>query len=145
MNITHSTTSTDIVRRFVDEVLNQGRFDALDELIHPDYHYEGPDGGCLDGPDELRHLVEGFRAGFSDFHAAVTSHAATGDLVAMTMILTGTHDGDFDGIPPTGARLRLPIAVFARLDGDRIVEDREYYDTATMLAQLAPDSAQQQP
>jgi steroid delta-isomerase-like uncharacterized protein len=131
-----ATTSCDVVRRFVDDVLNHGRFDALTEIIHPDYRYEGPDGAQLHGLDELQMLVARYRAGFSDFHVAITSELADGDLVAMTMTLTGTHDGEFDGITPTGRRLSLPLAVFTRIEDGRIVQDREFYDTGTMLAQL---------
>ena len=118
-----TTTSNAIVRRFVDDILNQGRFDALDEIVHPDYRYEGPDGAQLHGPDELERLIGSFRTAFSDFHAAITSEVADGEVVAMTMTLTGTHDGEFDGLSPTGARMRLPIAVFTRVEGHRIIED----------------------
>lgn len=136
MKVMHTTQSSAVVRRFVDEILNEGRFDVMTEIIHPGYRYEGPDGAQLNGPVELEHLVRGFRAGFSDFHAAITSEVEDDDRVAMTMTLTGTHDGDFDGLPPTGARLSLPIAVFTRVEDGLIVDDREFYDTATMLAQL---------
>lgn len=136
-----ATTSSAIVRRFVDDVLNQGRLDALADLIHPDYRYEGPDGAVLHGPGQLEQLVAGFRAGFSDFHATITSEVEAGERVAMTMTLTGTHDGEFEGLPPTGASMTLPIAVFTRIEGERIVEDREFYDTATMLSQLGIDTS----
>lgn len=137
INHTASTaTSSEVVRRFVDEVLNHGRFDGLTEIIHPNYRYEGPDGAQLHGLEELQMLVAGYRVGFSDFHVAITSEVADGDLVAMTMMLTGTHDGEFDGIPATGERLSLPMAVFTRTEEGRIVEDREFYDTGTLLAQL---------
>jgi steroid delta-isomerase-like uncharacterized protein len=135
-HVAPTATSSDVVRRFVDDVLNHGRFDALTEIIHPDYRYEGPDGAQLHGLDELQMLVAGYHAGFSDFHVAITSEMTDGDLVAMTMMLTGTHDGEFDGIPATGERLSLPLAVFTRIEDGRIVEDREFYDTGTMLAQL---------
>lgn len=137
--INHSAptaTSSDVVRRFVDEVLNQGRLDALAEIVHPNYRYEGPDGAQLHGLDELQVLVVGYRAGFSDFRVAITSEIADGDRVAMTMVLTGTHDGEFHGIPATGERISLPMAVFTRLEDGLLVEDREFYDTGTMLAQL---------
>lgn len=131
-----TTPSLAIVRRFVEEVLNEGRFEVLSEIVHPRYRYEGPDGVELNGPAELEQLVASYRAAFSDFRASITSEVANDGLVAMTITLMGTHDGDFDGLPPTGLPLRLPIAVFTRVEGDRIVEDREFYDTATMLAQL---------
>ena len=45
-------------------------------------------------------------------------------------------DGDFDGIAPTGAQLELPLAIFTTILDGKIVEDREFYDTGTILAQL---------
>lgn len=132
-----ATTSSDVARRFVDDILNQGRFDVLADIVHPEYRYEGPDGTQLHGLLELEHLIGGFHAGFSDFHAEITSTIESGEHVAMTMVLTGTHDGEFEGLVPTGARLSLPIAIFTRVEAGRIVEDREFYDTNTLLAQLA--------
>ncbi len=87
-------------------------------------------------------LVVGYRAGFSDFDVDITSELAADDRVAMEMVLTGTHDGEFDGIPATGERLSLPLAVFTRIEDGRIIEDREFYDTATMLAQLGAGGGQ---
>ncbi len=131
-----NTTNSDVVRRFIEEILNRGRFELIADLIHPDYRYYGPDGTQLVGRDALADLLRGFRTGFSDLEAHVATSIADGDVVAMTVTLTGTHDGDFDGIPPTGAQLGLPVAIFTKLVGGQIIEDREYYDTATMLSQL---------
>ena len=136
----HDTTVTasgDIARRFVDDILNHGHFEVLAEIVDPEYRYEGPDGSQLHGLLELEQLIGSFHTGFSDFHAEVTSTVESGEHVAMTMVLTGTHDGEFEGLVPTGARLRLPIAIFTRVEDGRIVEDREFYDTASLLEQLA--------
>ena len=134
--IQSSTDNVAIVQQFIDEILNRGRFELLSGLIHEDYRYIGPDGAELVGSEALADLLRGFRTGFSDLHAHVRSAIGTDDIVAMTMTLTGTHDGDFDGIPPTGAQLELPLAIFTRICDGKIVEDREFYDTGTMLAQL---------
>ena len=142
ISTTHTDTDTDtdtdtaVVRRFVEEVLNQGRFDALAEIVHPDYRYRGPDGETLDGPDELQLLVAGYRAGFSDFHVSITSTVSDGGRVAATMTMSGTHDGEFDGIPATGRRIDLPVAVFSRVEAGRIIDEREFYDSGTLLTQL---------
>lgn len=129
-------TGTAVIHRLVDEIINDGRFDLLTEIVHPDYRYEGPDGERLDGPDELALLVASYRAGFSDFHVTITSVVADDDRVAATMTMTGTHDGEFDGVPATGRRIDLPVAVFSTIADGRIVDEREFYDTGTMLAQL---------
>lgn len=137
MNATTAhTDNLAIARRFVDEILNRGHIELIADLVHDDYRYIGPDGTKLVGQQALADLLGGFRSGFSDLHAQVRTAIAANDIVAMTMTLTGTHDGHFDGIPPTAAKLELPLAIFTTIVDGRIIEDREFYDTATMLAQL---------
>lgn len=125
-----------VFRRFVDDILNHGRFETMAELVHPDYRYHGPDGGRIAGRDGLQELIAGFRSAFPDLHARITTEVADGRHVAATMLLTGTHKGDFDGMPPTGRQLELPIAIVTSFADQQIIEDREFYDTATMVAQL---------
>ena len=133
------STNVAVLRRFVDEILNHGRFDVMAELVHPDYRYFGPDGSQITGRDGLQELIAGFRSAFSDLNARITAEIEDGHHVVATMVLTGTHDGDFEGMPPTGRHLELPIAIVTRFAEQQIVEDREYYDTATMLTQLTGD------
>lgn len=128
-----------VLRRFVDDVLNRGRFEVMTELVHPDYRYYGPDGGQITGRDGLQELIAGFRSAFSDLNARITTEIEDGPYAVATMVLTGTHDGDFDGMAPTGRQFELPIAIVTRFADRQIVEDREYYDTATMLTQLTGD------
>ncbi len=128
-----------VLRRFVDEILNNGRFEVIAELVHPDYRYYGPGGDRIAGRDGLRELIAGFRDGFSDLNAQITTEIEEGEHVVMTMTLTGTHDGDFAEMPPSGNRFELPIAVVTRFFDRQIIEDREYYDTATMVTQLTSD------
>ena len=135
---TAPTTSTHqaVVRRFIDRILNGGHFDELDQLIRRDYRYHGPDGAVLEGAEALTVLLQGFRGAFSDLHAGIETMIEQGDWVGTTMTLTGTHDGDFDGLPPTGERLALPIAVFSRICDGKIAEEREFFDSGAILAQL---------
>jgi steroid delta-isomerase-like uncharacterized protein len=128
-----------VLRRFVDEVLNHGRFEVMTELVHRDYRYYGPDGGQITGRDGLQELIAGFRSGFSDLTARITTEIEDGRCVVATMVLTGTHDGDFAGMPPTGRQFELPLAIVTQFADQLIVEDREYYDTATMVNQLMGD------
>lgn len=130
------STNLAVFRRFVDDILNHGRFEAIAELVHPGYRYYGPDGGQIAGRDGLHELIAGFRNAFPDLHARIATEIEDDRYVAATMLLTGTHRGDFEGLPPTGRQLELPIAIVTRFADRQIIEDREYYDTATMVAQL---------
>jgi steroid delta-isomerase-like uncharacterized protein len=136
INTVPVSTKLAVFRRFVDDILNHGRFEAMTELVHPDYRYHGPDGGQIAGRDGLQELLAGFRSAFPDLHARITTEIEDDRYVAATMLLTGTHNGDFEGMPPTGRQLELPIAIVTRFADRQIIEDREYYDTATMVTQL---------
>jgi uncharacterized protein YbjT (DUF2867 family)/predicted ester cyclase len=133
-------TNAEILKRFVNEVVNQGRMTAITELMHPQYRYRGPGGVQAEGHDGARRIIGEFRAAFSDLHAEITSEIAEGDHVVLTMIVTGTHDGDLMGMAPTGARIELPMVIVSRLQGGLIVDEREHYDTETLMNQLAGDT-----
>ena len=137
-----AVTNRDVARRFIDEVVNNGRMDNIADLVHPAYRYHGPGGVEAAGLDGAEQVVGEFRAGFSDLHAEITAEIAQDDLVALTLVLTGTHDGELTGIPATGAKIELPIAIVTRIEDGRIVEDREYYDLATIMSQLGLDASE---
>lgn len=126
-----------VVRRFVAEVINAGRHETVHDVIHPGYRYHGPDGEVTEGREGAWQIVAGFRASFSDLHAEITSEIAQDDRVALTLVLTGTHDGELMEIAPTGASIELPMAVVSRLEDQWIVEEWEYYDTAALISQLS--------
>ena len=134
-------TNVEIVKRFVSEVVNQGRMETIAEVIHPRYQYHGPGGVEAEGRAGVQSIIDEFRAAFSDLHAEITAEIAQGDLVALTMITTGTHDGDLMGLAPTGATIELPMAIVSRFEDGQIVEEWEYYDSATMMSQLGLDKA----
>ena len=134
-------TNVEIVKRFVSQVINQGRVATIAEIIHPRYRYHGPGGVEAEGRAGAQSIIDEFRAAFSDLHVEITAEIAQGDLVALTMIATGTHDGDLMGLAPTGATIELPMAIVSRFEDGQIVEEREYYDSATMMSQLGLDTA----
>ena len=133
--------NTGIMRRFVAEVVNEGRHETISEIVHPHYRYHGPDGSELAGADAAWRITGALRAAFSDLHAEIISDMAQGDRVVLTLNVTGTHDGDFMGIPATGARIELPMAVVSRLEDRRIIEEWEYYDSAILMGQITSSPA----
>ena len=62
--------------------------------------------------------------------------AVADDAIIVEFDLLGTNLGEFYGMPPTGNAFGVPtIAVFL-FDGDRIINERVYFDTASMLTQI---------
>jgi steroid delta-isomerase-like uncharacterized protein len=75
--------------------------------------------------------------GFSDFRLERLALVVDGDAHADRWVMTGTHDGELFGIPPSGRRVRIEGATFTRLGADGlVVEDVHFTDMAGLLAQL---------
>ncbi len=62
------------------------------------------------------------RGAFPDHDAQVIHVVAEGDLVATYKTFTGTHEGEFMGVPPTGRRATIRVMDFVRYGDGKIVE-----------------------
>ncbi len=101
---------------------------------HPPYEIV-PTGQVFDGADEVMGYYQTSRTAFPDLrHGNVRCHVAD-DAVIVEFDLLGTNLGEFYGMPPTGNAFSVPtIAVF--FFDDRIVNERVYSDTASLLTQI---------
>lgn len=122
-----------LVGRYYD-ALNRHDLDTLDALVSPDLVYHGPL-GALSWDDLKRMLIE-YRDSFSDFAHAVGGLAADGDRVTVRTVTSGTHVGPFLGHVPSGRQFSAEARTVYRVDGERIREIWEDFDTRGMLEQL---------
>jgi predicted ester cyclase len=58
------------------------------------------------------------------------------DGVLVEGIITGTHDGEWAGIPPSGGRITVPVVGIFEFDGDRLVCEKVHLDMASLLTQM---------
>ncbi|MGZ4678377.1 MAG: ester cyclase [Acidimicrobiia bacterium] len=102
---------------------------------HPHYEIMAT-GQVFDGADEVMGYYRTTRTAFPDQrHDDVRLHVAD-DAVIAEFDLLGTNLGDFYGLPPTGRAFRVPIVAVFFFDGDRIVNERIYFDAASLLTQI---------
>ena len=125
-----------IARRVPEEVATGKNLDLVEELYAEDCVEHGPFGQDTEGRDAVREQLEAFVDAFPDFEATVEDAVTEGDTVAMRVTLSGTHDGPFMGIEPTGESFRVQNMVFTRVEDGRIVERWVQPDTLGMLAQM---------
>ena len=120
-----SEQNKDVVRRLVDEVLNAGRLDVVDELYAPDL-----------APDVKRWIAP-FRVSFPDMRMEIIDLIAEGDKVVGRFTCSGTHLGEWLGHAPTGRRFEAvdEVSIF-RFEGSRIVEAWGIEDNLGRLEQL---------
>ncbi|HYD14330.1 MAG TPA: ester cyclase [Allosphingosinicella sp.] len=123
-----------IVRRGIEQMLGQGRFEIADQVFHPDYVYHGDDRdyALADTLANMRDL----RTAFPDLRARVDRAVATGDLVAFHWSGVGTNRARAQGFPGNGRRVRLSGMAFARFRDGRIVEEWSVTDSLFIVRQL---------
>jgi predicted ester cyclase len=90
------------VRRYMEEIWNQGNLAVIDELFAEDSVIHGPCLPSVRGREGQRQFVAASRAGSPDVHFTIGEMVAEGDKVAMSWSSRQTHRGEFLGVAPTG-------------------------------------------
>jgi steroid delta-isomerase-like uncharacterized protein len=115
---------------------NRLDFEAtLATFAHPRYEIV-PTGDVYDGADAVRGYYAASRATFPDQRNRVRALHHADDAVIVEFDLMGTHRGPLRGIPPTGREFTCPMVAVFLFAEDRIVCERVYFDSATILRQL---------
>jgi steroid delta-isomerase-like uncharacterized protein len=126
-----------IVRRWFEEVWNQGRAATIDELFPADAvaHGLGDSEQDVHGPDEFKPLVANIRGALPDVNIHIDDIFSEDDRVAVRITLRGTHTGNGLGVPPTGRSVSIQGIIIARLVEGRFVEGWNSYDQLGLLRQ----------
>jgi steroid delta-isomerase-like uncharacterized protein len=128
-------TNKAIVRRIFNEIVNNNNADVADELCAPTYvNYGVP--VPAKGPEALKMAVGLFRAAFPDIHVTLEQVVAEGDRVATHGYFTGTHRGDFNGIPATGKSIKASYIDLWRLENGKAAENWVQMDMLGLMQQL---------
>jgi steroid delta-isomerase-like uncharacterized protein len=118
------------------EAENVHEFDrVIDTFSHPRYELIATD-RIHDGEDAVREYFRETRTAFPDQRNELISLRHADDAVIVEFWLLGTHRGPLLGIEPTGRTFRCRMAAFFLFEDDRIVCERVYFDSATILRQL---------
>lgn len=125
-----------IVRDFVDEVITQGKIEAAAQYVWEDVVEQVPLPGQGPGLDGLKDILRAMRTGFPDIVFSIQEQITEQDKVASRFEWTGTHSGDFFGIPATGRTVRVWGIVIDRLEDGRIKDTRIIMDTFGLMGQL---------
>jgi len=131
-----SQTNATIVRRFTEEVITKGKIDAAAQFVWEDVVEQVPLPGQRPGLEGLKDILRYMRSGFPDIDFSVKEQISEGDKVASRFEWTGTHQGEFMGVPATGKPVRVWGIVIDRLEDGRIKDTRIIMDTLGLMMQL---------
>ncbi len=132
--------ATSDVERMLDEWAmawssNPDRVLALfaDDCVFEDVTF----GVVARGKEELRSFANRAFAAVPDFKYELISRFAASHWAAIEWVMSGTHQGDFPGMPATGKRFSLVRgATILELEGGKIRRESDYWDAATFMKQV---------
>ena len=124
-----------LVKRYYEDVLNAGNVELLDELAVPDYDEHSPFPGQPNGIEGLKARVGAI---VTSLRPVFTLHQVIGegDFVVAYWTNTGTHQGQFMGIPPSGRTVTMSGIDIHRLRDGRMAEHWHVVEELQMLQQL---------
>jgi steroid delta-isomerase-like uncharacterized protein len=124
-----------IIRRFADEVITQGKIDSAAKYVREDVVEQVPLPGQGPGLEGLKDILRAMRAGFPDIIFSIQEQITEGDKVASRFEWSGTHKGEFLGVPATDRPVKVWGVVIDRLENGRIKDTRIIMDTLGLMAQ----------
>ena len=130
-----SNDPKDFIPRVYSEV-SAGNLDALDELLADDLveHEETP--GLEANKEGVKQFFAMFLAAFPDLEMKADQLISEGDIVCARATMTGTHNGEFMGIPATGKRVEVKMIDIVRVRDGQAAEHWGLTDSMTMMQQL---------
>lgn len=125
-----------IMQEGVEQIFNQKNLDYIDEFYAKDViDHTAPPG--LPAGIEGYHIKLGmFTNAFPDLHLSYDFMIVDGDMVGGRFTLTGTHQGEFAGIPATGKQVSITGHDFVKIVDGKVTEHWAEMDTLTMMQQL---------
>jgi steroid delta-isomerase-like uncharacterized protein len=142
-----SNANIAIARRFLDELWNERKFEVADEIFSEDFvtHSISNEPPIWEGkgPNSMKKHIEHWLLSVPDMRFIAHHLIADDQQVVIHWMATGTHKGDWMGIPATGKTLQLLGVTISRVEDGKITQNMTIVDSLGLLQQLEvlPDSA----
>jgi steroid delta-isomerase-like uncharacterized protein len=124
-----------VVRRFYEEMNNDRKLELADDLFTADHQMHDPQVPAERGPAGMAAVVSTYQDGVEG-HWQIEEMFSCADRVVVRWTGSGTHVKELNGIPPTGAKVRVDAIAIHRMAGGKIAETWEVWDTLTFLRQV---------
>ncbi len=124
-----------LATRIMEELYRKGDMSIVDSIVSDDYVYRAP-GIEVCGPADLKEFVADYRSAFPDLNVHIDDMIVDTDKVATRFTMSGTHDGDFDGLAPTHTKVKATGVLISRYENGKLVEDWDQFDMYSLMQQL---------
>jgi len=121
------------------EAINSGKLELINDLVAPDSIENDPAPGQAKGPQGYIDFFTKLRAAFPDMKIAIEALVTDEDNVAFAYTLTGTHNGDFNGISATGKKIKARGLQISKFKDGKMVERWGSSDELGILKQIGAE------
>jgi len=129
--------TTALIRRWIEEVLNKGKLQVLDEIWASDGVFVATLIPEVRGADAVKQVVAAVHTAFPDIHYSIVGEPVVqGDRYSCRWTASGTHRGDFVGIAPTGRHFTYVGTSNYRMGAGKIAECRTDWDALGFMQQI---------
>ena len=132
-----------IASRLTYEGLNKKDVDGMDDYIADDYVFNGAPPDLHPGLKGLKQFFIMMFEAFPDWNSYVEDMVAEGDKVAVRWGATGTHKGEWEGIPPTGKKVEWKGLLIYRIVEGKLAEEWVFDNTVSIIQELKEAAASQ--
>ena len=138
-------TNKALLRRFVEELMNQGNMAVAPELVAPDFIELDPFPEKAPGRAGLIESIERLCTAFPNLIWRIEEMVAEGEKVASLHSWSGTHRGEFLGIAPTGKWVSISCMIFDTYEDGKLKKSRLMMNVLSLLQQLGamPEAGQE--
>ena len=134
--------TAELSRRIFEDVWNNKKLDAIEEIIAADYVHHDAGTIAANGPEGYRQFVNSYMNAFPDANFTIDEALTEGDTEVTRWTVTGTHEGELAGIPRTGRRFSVTGISIARIANGKIIESWNNWDALGLMHQLGVVSAE---
>ena len=131
-----TTETLKMIERIPLEILNNNKFELIDELYSTDYVEHTPPPGVAPTREGFKQTAIALKKAFPDLHYTIDDSIESGDRIVHRVTASGTMKGDFLGIPATGKRATWTEFHIGRVANGRLAEHWAVVDQLGMLVQL---------
>lgn len=134
-----------IVRRLYEEVWNKRKLHLMGELVSPSHALHGPNfSGSAIGPEAYKRQVALLVAAFPDLRFTIEDTVTEQDKVVVCWTRSGTHKGEYMGIPATNKKVSVDGITVHHIANGRIMDSYAIWDVWDMMQQLGVVKGQPQ-
>jgi steroid delta-isomerase-like uncharacterized protein len=125
-----------LIDRYLSELLNSGNFTNASEILTPDFVFYGPSTPEGLNSEGFRQFIKETRAAFSNKRFTELDRIVENDRVALRFRMTGTQDGVFRGLPPTGAMIDTEGCDVIYIRDGKVAEVHAYFDLMITIQKI---------